>query len=490
MKDCISGGFIEDEFLSKTSKDLRKCRATSGSNSETSSSLSGRMKAKNSQTLQKTMRSAPESVNSSPSITKVVPGTIKLDGKEPTESITWDIERESVILSSHISTSVSEEAISVLLDTKNALWSKVPVDALHDVPLLGCQAPLSLPLVTPSDNTEPSHESLSIGPSESASQRVNLSPILHDLREAASRYFVSAPQPQPSEELSEGVTCEVKPREVVTIEPLAHGLTHMDEKHDLSLALTSDVICQVQDRKKREANSSYDLLPCDLDDLPFVEPQDYKYSDYNFQTGLSEDSDCDEVLQSVLPSYSELDEQQTHTKGFFTLQSDVLELAGPLEFAYPEEVEPTVYGEQNYNQEESLDDDEYDASDCKAEFSLSSRVPHELWNERVVYNTEWDLEELEFNLGKSWQGMGEVNNVDNSSNSVNLDTCINSDLESRESVDLIGTFTEGKALLCGWYSEAEACASYSSIPCRQIQVSAAEADVAKRLKNHWLPRRL
>ncbi|KAG6900919.1 hypothetical protein C0993_004356 [Termitomyces sp. T159_Od127] len=493
MHGRMNSGFIEDDFLGKTPKDLRKRRAASESNSEISSSLRDRTKAKKTQRLQKTLRSASKSMTleSSPSITEKAQGSIEPNNRKPSESIIWDIERESVILPSNHSTSVPEEVVSVLVDTKNTSWNKAPVDLA--APLLSHQRSPALHSTIQSDDTEQLHKSPSIGPSESASQYVNTSPTRRDppAVEAASKYFASAAQPQPSDARlpSKGATSKLESEKGVVIESLAGDFMHTSEKHeDMSLALSSDVtVAQAQDGKRHAAICGSHLV--DLDDLPFVEPQDYKYSDHSFQIGPSEDLDCYEVLQAMIPSYSvldELDDERAHDENFFLhqYQWDVPELA-----YQPQELEETGYEEQHFDEEENLDDDEYDASECEDKYIIPSRAASQVRNRSLIHNADWNMEELGYQTGHLWQGKGEANLADHFPISVGLDTCIDYDLEVGQSADLIGTFTEGKALLRG-YSEPEARIFHSSTPCQQIQLSGAEADVLKRLKNHWLPQRL
>ncbi|KAH0587484.1 hypothetical protein H2248_006266 [Termitomyces sp. 'cryptogamus'] len=503
----LGGGFIEHDFLSKTCMNSRERGLASGSSSssmdsETSSNSGTRIKKRSRQTaqrLQKTKNSASR-LRSSPSIAENIRETIKRGDKKRPASIIWNIERESAILPSHLSTLISDKPISVLLDTKNTSWSKVPVDlAHHDTPLFNCLGPTDLHLTVPSGDTElgnKCHNSPSIGPSESASQRGNLSVTCHDLpaMEASSRYFGSVPQPQLFSKEgppSKIVSNEIKIRKVASIESLAScEFEPTDEKRDFPVMLSSDDI--VTPDEKRCA------ILCDLDNLPFVEPQDYKYSDCSLRLGPHEDLVCyDGMFQAVTPSYSALDgldDEQLRSKNFFSRRWDELEGAHPQDLHF----EPTEDEGQYPTQDESLEDsedqydDRYDSPENETRSNPSSGIANEIWNRSSIYNADtliWNSEELAYQPGNFWQDTVQVNNADNLSISRDLD--MRSGSESCGSVDLIGTFTEGKALLHG-YSEAEVRAFYSesSMPCHQTQITAAEADVAKKLKNHWLPQRL
>ncbi|KAG6855121.1 hypothetical protein C0991_006050 [Blastosporella zonata] len=492
-------GFTENEFLNKTRKSPRKFQAkpkrpelSSHSASSSESDIHSKY-AKDS--LGRLARNKAQRTPDSPGLQKRIASSIADDTKEATTpdnkgcagsngcagSIVWDIELDDVTLPSQPH---SEKMPSVLVNTQNTLWGNSTHRPEAQVVATPVRSPGSRELRR-SDiagtNTE-RRGSSSLGPSESASRCRHLFASHHYTleTEAVSKYFASLPQPQISPGgrsplKSNPAVLESRRSEIIIEGPACDITPAVFENHKSDpMTILSEPLGL--DHSEPQQCKPYASFVQDAEYLPFVNPQDYQYSDYAATKLWSPEDYYERIPPDAMAEYgggscNEYDEQlynNTATLSFYPWH----ELEGSDEHEHEIDMQPIEYEEGYYMQDESLDGDEdqyndgYDSPEYEENRSIGS------WIASPIHDNNSFSGNYAGNFGDAW---------DEPSSS--------GDLDGSDEPDLTGRFTEGKALLLRCYEDKGR--TYAPArPSYQPQVSLAEADVAKRLRNHWLPQRL
>ncbi|KAG6820103.1 hypothetical protein H0H93_005415 [Arthromyces matolae] len=405
----------------------------------------------------------------SPAVSDIV-YTNKVDLK-PAESIIWDIELTSATLPSHLANSESGGR-SVIVDAQNAMWNKFPPNEEIVQRTSHSSEPAPMKPLVPRISLD-KRSSPSVGPSDSVSQS-GLPAVCNKMTipQATSRYFSAVLDPKISPFLnSQNVSNEVEIRKDQTTPDTAAVVE--EERHSATLLAPNT------DHHNQQSPSCNSVQ--DLQDLHCATPHDYVYSDFNpqFPPPLAGPSFSDMILQP---------ETTNHCNEFYDYEAEqTFSDTDRLSFHHWHELESAHLQE---------------STSGTAEPDLMQRGD-EIHN---VYNwTDYDCGYSDLtaevqvlqdsNFYSSENSDGEFGEFPSAEYCIeDIQDILSADGGSwveYAKLDAPGPrtyFREGKALLLGC-SESQA-EDLHRTHATHWQVSTAEADVAKRLRNHWLPQRL
>ncbi|KAG6857362.1 hypothetical protein H0H87_005665 [Tephrocybe sp. NHM501043] len=401
--------------------------------------------------------------------------TKKLNDSGRPESIVWDIELDDASLPSQAQ-SVQQRVPSVLVNTKNTSWGLRAGQLEVQTTPVDYQTPQDVrsDVIAPETKRD---DSSSIGPSESASQCGGLldSSGFPHAEEAASKYFAPVAQlhaPLSARSPPKGNSHETDSnrRGVVAIEPPSCEVTSVDLGMRPKPPMASQSRTTVLDDPVLQPCDTDSSFVHDVEYLPLVDPQDYQYSDYAPWEWVPGD-EFGGILPDATVDYGDNFEEQLFNNNLSFHQWHELEGMHQDEFY----IQTTDYEEERYcMQDESLDGDEnrydddgYDSPEYEDTIS---------WNTSPIHGNN-----------------STTSNSDNNYHTINFEDSPSIGYlctENKESDGgFPGRFAEGKALLLGYAENGVQTFVSTRLPYRP-QLSRAEADVAKRLKNHWLPQHL
>ncbi|KAG5637832.1 hypothetical protein H0H81_003037 [Sphagnurus paluster] len=522
----IESSFAESDFLGqilkrpKCSIVKRKEIRSSGSDITSSADLEGDQapQAKTKKTnkeLKKHIKSAQVEKKATPTdqSSKSKNQSTVLDGPlgaKDVESINWDIELGSVILPSKNSLASESGKQTLLLDTRHVSWTAAisvkPPKSEADLQQYQTQSHSEVHI-----DTGAHYSNSSIGPSDSASQHRGASP--NPKLTASSKYFDAPTLPTSRQQSLDAqfVTKSISKRVTACITSNKNPTKSDLSPILLNIPTNNSTITPV----KPVAPSIHSIIgveqvtvenyatdnPNDhhLDCLPVVDPRDYEYSEGDFRLWPPGQVAYPDVpSQGLMEDYATYIDDDQDDDLYYSIENSYNnrlsfhkwhELDGSFGYEHyshateNDEQDCMVIGTWTYDEDDSItyDDDGYDSPEYHGFCNLNSND-----NDR-------------FDDSGSFLGYQTVDDVDETHASGTLDDD-SQEKDHGSGVDLYtedtdrsfdfgtGRFAQGRALLLGYSNDLGLGSSQE--PSLRPKVSLVEADVAKGLRNHWLPQRL
>ncbi|GLB33730.1 hypothetical protein LshimejAT787_0106140 [Lyophyllum shimeji] len=436
-------------------------------------------------------------------------------------SIVWDIERDDASLASERRPSESERR-SVLLDTCHLAWGDASIKPSEKGRVAALQPkspPQELSGNESVDIAAAQRPSSSLGPSESASQYGQRIPRQDvPLQGTSSKYFIVPTIRAVSAVASPGTaTClqgavEQHTSRVVTSCEKGPSNDNANKMPDLGSPVVQVVsyVAPVSPVYEAINTGHFEVIASStnsLEYLPEVDPQDYRYSDGGVDLWPPEDIRWADGRFHVM----------TDEHGNIYTEDELFGCIGDndtyLSFHQWHELEGTLYHYRHGGEmrlEEEADEDQTPGTWAAEEadslvYNDDSRHPRE-------YMTSDALDDHE----RSCDGFGHRSfTFDDSVNSDpgggDQEVAYDENLESAPEemfqlscsgashlctdetdgfVDSTARFSQGRALLLGYSEQGIRPLGLVSRSPGRRELPSVEADVAKRLRNHWLPHRL
>jgi hypothetical protein len=449
----------------------------------------------------------------------------------PAESTMWDIEIEQ---SSLLSPALPSEKRSVMLEIRNRPWNGSPASEPNNSHHTLARSPRSETLPEKSDNLiEPKSPSPSLGPSQSASQHGRFCPCTDrtiPLADSNSKYFI--PQISKAAPTEQQVSLEKQPfhpdsvflpKQMEKITPAGYLDAMSPENrffHPCSfdnLADTSNLIryldMQVtQHNLAPQHRPDPEIAPCfqpsltdqicswqpvsdvDVEDVGLNSCNDSELIDPRCAVWWDSERSVDHYTQNshLLPSVD-------YDNDLYPLEHDGRDVPEVLVSRQSRAVydahEYYLYHDYGESGETNVVAPEYGliknseagpSDECMMDNRQTADNGHEYdeyFGDRQELDDAWDQCHSEIFDGKSHISLW--NRESTSSNDLD-----NSSLDDPESIHPAAMFSQGRALLLGSTQQFRDMTTAVQTRSRLPLLSLAEADVAKSLRNHWLPQKL